>query len=101
MQLSNCELQMAMVFLLGLSKPCALSAESERCAVLAVQISKDELQTAMGFLSEQLGADELRHLLERLNAFSDDATTPINVNSLMALAAAENGPPSKAAAPGS
>lgn len=57
-----------------------------------LQISKDELQTAMGFLSEQLGEEELRHLLERLNAFSDDATTPINVNSLMALAAAENGP---------
>ena len=60
--------------------------------VSLVQISKDELQTAMGFLSEQLGEDELRHLLERLNAFSDDATTPINVNSLMALAAAENDP---------
>ena len=51
----------------------------------------------MGFLSEQLGEDELRHLLERLNAFRDDAA-PINVNSLMALAAAENGASSGATA---
>ena len=64
-----------------------------------LQISKDELQTAMGFLSEQLGEEELRHLLERLNAFSDDATTPINVNSLMELAAAENDPRSTSSSP--
>lgn len=43
----------------------------------------------MGFLSEQLGEDELRHLLERLNAFSDD-TARFSVNGLMDLAAAEN-----------
>ena len=56
-----------------------------------MQISKSELQTAMGFLSEQLGEDELRHLLERLNAFSDD-TARFSVNGLMDLAAAENSP---------
>ena len=56
-----------------------------------VQISKHELQTAMGFLSEQLGEDELRHLLERFNAYSDNAA-PFSVNNLMELAAVENSP---------
>lgn len=40
-------------------------------AVLHVQISKQELGTAMSFLRQQLGEDELRHLLEQLSAFGD------------------------------
>jgi hypothetical protein len=49
------------------------------------QVSKEELQTAMGFLREQLGEDELRLLLEELNTFSEDGVN-IDVSKLMALA---------------
>ncbi len=38
---------------------------------MSLQISKEELATAMSFLSQQLGEDELRHLLEQLSAFDD------------------------------
>jgi uncharacterized protein YqeY len=51
-----------------------------------LQISADELKTAMGFLKEQLGEDELRLLLERLNAFSSEHQTPIDVGKLMQFA---------------
>ncbi len=51
------------------------------------QISTEELQTAMGFLREQLGEDELRALLGDLNAWSDDGASPIPVGKLMELAA--------------
>ena len=40
----------------------------------------------MGFLHEQLGEDELRHLLERLNAWNEEEeANPINVADLMHL----------------
>ena len=51
------------------------------------QISTEELQTAMGFLREQLGEEELRALLGDLNAWSDDGASPIPVGKLMELAA--------------
>ena len=51
---------------------------------LLLQISRAELQTAMGFLREQLGEDELRLLLERLNAFNKD-DGPFDVGNLMSL----------------
>ena len=35
-----------------------------------VQVTQEELTTAMGFLREQLGEDELRALLDRLNAWT-------------------------------
>lgn len=38
----------------------------------------------MGFLREQLGEDELRLLLERLNAFNND-DGPFDVGNLMSL----------------
>ncbi|KAK9846594.1 hypothetical protein WJX81_007347 [Elliptochloris bilobata] len=50
-------------------------------------ISTEELQTAMGFLREQLGEEELRALLGDLNAWSDDGASPIPVGKLMELAA--------------
>lgn len=37
----------------------------------AAQVTHEELQTAMGFLREQLGEDELRALLDRLNAWTE------------------------------
>lgn len=40
----------------------------------------------MGFLKDQLGEDELRLLLERLNAFSSEHQTPIDVGKLMQFA---------------
>lgn len=49
-----------------------------------MQISKDELQTAMTFLKDQLGEDELRLLLERMDAFNDDSK--LDVKQLMQLA---------------
>lgn len=51
-----------------------------------MQISQEELKTAMGFLKDQLGEDELRLLLERLNAFSSEHQTPIDVGKLMRFA---------------
>jgi hypothetical protein len=60
---------------------------------LSVQITKDELQTAMTFLKDQLGEDELRLLLERMDAFSDDAK--VDVKQLMTLADGV-GPPERA-----
>ena len=52
--------------------------------LVAVQISKDELQTAMSFLKDQLGEDDLRLLLERMDAFSSD--NKMDVNQLISLA---------------
>ena len=40
-----------------------------------LQISKQELEAALGSLREQMGEDELRLLLERLNAFRCTPTT--------------------------
>ncbi len=54
--------------------------------MLGVQISPDELRTAMGFLKDQLGEDELRLLLERLNEFNVDRQAPIDVTKLMQFA---------------
>ena len=45
----------------------------------------------MGFLREQLGEDELRLLLERLNAFNND-DGPFDVGNLMSLSEL-GGPP--------
>ena len=41
----------------------------------------------MSFLGDQLGEDELRMLLDKLNAFGEAKDCPINVSNLMALAA--------------
>ena len=41
----------------------------------------------MSFLGDQLGEDELRMLLEKLNAYGEAKDGPINVSNLMALAA--------------
>ncbi|GAB4818097.1 hypothetical protein N2152v2_005143 [Parachlorella kessleri] len=82
-------------------------------------ITTDELQTAMSFLREQLGEEELRHMLETLRAEGEGASGEaagsgygqtrhpegINVNKLMQLAgvkgeAAEEGtPPSSPRSP--
>lgn len=51
-----------------------------------LQISREELETAMSFLGDQLGEDELRMLLEKLNAYGESDEGPINVSNLMALA---------------
>jgi hypothetical protein len=50
------------------------------------QVTQEELQTAMGFLKEQLGEDELRGLLDRLNDWQQDGATPIDVAKLMQMA---------------
>lgn len=55
-----------------------------------LQISKDELQTALTFLRDQLGEDELRVLLERMDAFSEDAK--MDVKQLMTLAEGHGSP---------
>ena len=52
-----------------------------------VQITREELETAMSFLGDQLGEEELRMLLDKLNAFGEAKDCPINVSNLMALAA--------------
>lgn len=57
-------------------------------------ISRDELETAMSFLGDQLGEDELRMLLDKLNAYGEAKEGPINVSNLMALAAPGNKQPS-------
>ncbi len=44
----------------------------------------------MSFLGDQLGEDELRMLLEKLNAYGEAKEGPINVSNLMALAAPGN-----------
>ena len=41
----------------------------------------------MSFLGDQLGEEELRMLLEKLNAYGEAKEGPINVSNLMALAA--------------
>lgn len=56
-----------------------------------LQISREELETAMSFLGDQLGEDELRMLLEKLNAYNEEDEEPINVSNLMALAT-DSGP---------
>ncbi len=58
-----------------------------------LQISREELETAMSFLGDQLGEDELRMLLEKLNAYGEAKEGPINVSNLMALAAPGNKQP--------
>ncbi len=55
-----------------------------------LQIDKDELQTALTFLRDQLGEDELRILLERMDAFSEDAK--MDVKQLMTLAEGQGSP---------
>lgn len=55
-----------------------------------LQVTKDELQTAMTFLKAQLGEEELRMLLERMDSFNDD--TKIDVKQLMALAEGKTAP---------
>lgn len=40
----------------------------------------------MGFLKDQLGEDELRLLLERLNKFNVDRQAPIDVAKMMQFA---------------
>ena len=55
-----------------------------------MQITREELETAMSFLGDQLGEDELRMLLEKLNAYGETKEGPINVSNLMALAAPGN-----------
>lgn len=62
--------------------------------VVLLQISREELETAMSFLGDQLGEDELRMLLEKLNAYGEAKEGPINVSNLMALAAPGNKQPS-------
>ena len=57
-----------------------------------MQISKEELQAAMGFLHDQLGEDDLRAMLERLNAWNEDQGEAIPVSSLMSLAQDAAGP---------
>ena len=49
------------------------------------QISPDEIQTAMTFLREQLGEDELRLMLEMLSTESDGGME-IDVNRLLEIA---------------
>ena len=44
----------------------------------------------MSFLGDQLGEEELRMLLEKLNAYGESKEGPINVSNLMALAAPGN-----------
>ena len=56
-----------------------------------LQVTQEELQTAMGFLKEQLGEDELRSLLDRLNDW-EAGPQPFNVTKLMEMAqSAETG----------
>lgn len=50
------------------------------------QVTQEELQTAMGFLKEQLGEDELRLMLDRLNDWNKDGAMPIDVGKLMHMA---------------
>jgi hypothetical protein len=79
----------------------ARAAGGADAAGARAQISTEELQTAMGFLREQLGEDELRALLGDLNAWSDDGASPIPVGKLMELAAKAvpaDGVPAKAKA---
>ena len=65
-----------------------------RGTVVLLQISREELETAMSFLGDQLGEDELRMLLDKLNAYGEAKEGPINVSNLMALAAPGNKQPS-------
>ena len=51
-----------------------------------LQVTQEELQTAMGFLKEQLGEDELRALLDRLNDWKEEGKQPFNVTKLMEMA---------------
>lgn len=44
------------------------------------------MQTALGYLKEQLGESELKHLLEELGNASGQSDSIINVNQLMELA---------------
>ena len=72
---------------------CVTGSVQHRIGVL-LQISREELETAMSFLGDQLGEDELRMLLEKLNAYGEAKEGPINVSNLMALAAPGNKQPS-------
>lgn len=70
---------------------CKLSSESPTYSyllfsqILIKQISVEELQTALSFLREQVGEEELRHMLEVLSReASEDGK--IDVNKLMDLA---------------
>ncbi|CAD7705180.1 unnamed protein product [Ostreobium quekettii] len=48
-------------------------------------ISREELETALGFLGQQLGEPELRHLLEEMFG-PDNSTSSIDVEQLMQMA---------------
>lgn len=61
---------------------CSFASASP--VIIIVQVTKDELRTAMTFLKDQLGEDELRLLLERMDAFDDN--TKLDVSQLMSLA---------------
>ena len=67
---------------------CSLLPAFKKHVCLLLQISREELETAMGFLRQQLGEDELRMLLDKLNEFglSETEEGPINVGRLMDLA---------------
>ena len=65
----------------------SLSRQLSITGFMCVQITREELETAMSFLGDQLGEDELRMLLDKLNAFGEAKDCPINVSNLMALAA--------------
>ena len=67
---------------------CSLLPALKGHVCLHLQISREELETAMGFLRQQLGEDELRMLLDKLNEFglSETEEGPINVGRLMDLA---------------
>lgn len=70
--------------------PAIAASVSDQSLVGCLQISKDELQTAMTFLKDQLGEDELRVLLQRMDDFSKDAK--VDVKQLMLLAEGQGSP---------
>ena len=63
-----------------------VKSETQEGANVGGQVTQEELQTAMGFMKEQLGEDELRALLDRLNDWQQDGATPIDVAKLMQMA---------------
>ncbi len=68
------------------SSACLCSGKRLNAPACGAQVTQEELQTAMGFLKEQLGEDELRALLDRLNDWQQDGATPIDVGKLMKMA---------------
>lgn len=72
--------------------PCCRYSRADRrlCHRNWLQISPDELRNAMSFLKEQLGEEELRGMLETLNAEAR-GDGGIDVAKLMDLAHGEDG----------